>query len=104
MASYRDLMGQIEGLKKQAEEQRKKEIAAEVADIKKKMAEFGITAADLGFSEKKRPGRKPARKGVSKPKYKNPATGETWTGVGRKPKWVAEALKHGKKLEQFLAH
>ena len=103
MPSYTDLLNQIEGLKKQAAEQRKKEISAVVADIKKKMVEFGITAADLGLSEKTRAGRKVARKGVSKAKYKNPATGQTWSGVGRKPKWITEALKLGKKLEHFLA-
>lgn len=36
-------------------------------------------------------------------KYTNPATGETWSGKGRKPEWLMNALNSGKKLEDFLA-
>ena len=35
------------------------------------------------------------------PKYRGPA-GETWTGRGHKPRWLAAQIKEGKKLEEFL--
>jgi DNA-binding protein H-NS len=35
------------------------------------------------------------------PKYRGPS-GETWAGRGVKPKWMVEALKKGKKMEDFL--
>lgn len=36
------------------------------------------------------------------PKYRNPAEpSETWAGRGKKPRWVAAALKKGKSLEDF---
>jgi DNA-binding protein H-NS len=35
------------------------------------------------------------------PKYRGPS-GETWAGRGLKPKWMVEALKKGKKMEDFL--
>jgi DNA-binding protein H-NS len=35
------------------------------------------------------------------PKYRGP-NGETWTGRGLKPRWLAAALKGGNKIEQFL--
>jgi DNA-binding protein H-NS len=35
------------------------------------------------------------------PKYRSPS-GETWAGRGARPKWMVEALKKGKKLENFL--
>jgi DNA-binding protein H-NS len=35
------------------------------------------------------------------PKYRNSATGETWTGRGLQPKWVQAAVASGKKLEDF---
>lgn len=35
------------------------------------------------------------------PKYRGP-DGETWTGRGLKPRWLAAALKSGSKIEQFL--
>ena len=38
-----------------------------------------------------------------KPKYRNPwDTSQTWTGRGRKPKWVVEALDEGHEIEEFL--
>ena len=33
--------------------------------------------------------------------YRDPATGQTWTGRGLKPKWLAIALEQGKKLADF---
>jgi DNA-binding protein H-NS len=46
---------------------------------------------------------KKARKGTAKrrtllPKYRNPDNPkETWAGRGNRPRWLAAALKHGKK-------
>jgi DNA-binding protein H-NS len=46
-------------------------------------------------------GRVGARDAVA-PKYRNPANpAETWAGRGLKPRWLAAALKSGKKLEDF---
>jgi DNA-binding protein H-NS len=46
-------------------------------------------------------GRGGARGPVA-PKYRNPANpAETWAGRGLKPRWLAAALKSGKKLEDF---
>jgi DNA-binding protein H-NS len=35
------------------------------------------------------------------PKYRNPATGETWAGRGKMPRWLTAQLKSGKKLDDF---
>lgn len=36
-------------------------------------------------------------------KYANPADkSQTWTGRGRKPKWVVEALANGKSMDDLL--
>ena len=35
------------------------------------------------------------------PKYRGPH-GETWTGRGHKPRWLAAEVEKGKKLEDFL--
>src|SRR5262249_24383986 len=35
------------------------------------------------------------------PKYRS-RSGETWAGRGAKPKWLVEAIKGGRKLEDFL--
>jgi DNA-binding protein H-NS len=37
------------------------------------------------------------------PLYRNPKNeSETWAGRGNRPRWLAAALKSGKKLESFL--
>lgn len=33
--------------------------------------------------------------------YRDPASGQTWTGRGLKPKWLAVALEQGKSLSDF---
>jgi len=35
------------------------------------------------------------------PKYRSPS-GDTWAGRGQRPKWMVEALKRGKRVEDFL--
>jgi|SRR5262249_16233789 len=41
-------------------------------------------------------------RGAVPPKYRNPENpAETWAGRGLKPRWLAAALKQGKKLEDF---
>ena len=35
------------------------------------------------------------------PKYRS-RSGETWAGRGVRPKWMVEALKRGKRVEDFL--
>jgi len=42
------------------------------------------------------------RKNTVAPKYQNPEnSSETWTGRGRKPKWVEAALANGKSLDDL---
>jgi len=41
-------------------------------------------------------------RGEVAPKYRNPKSpAETWSGRGLKPRWLAAAVKAGKKLEDF---
>lgn len=42
-------------------------------------------------------------RGKVAPKYRNPENPvETWAGRGLKPRWLAAALKSGKKLDDFV--
>ncbi|TMJ54500.1 MAG: H-NS histone family protein [Alphaproteobacteria bacterium] len=37
------------------------------------------------------------------PKYRNPQTPhETWSGRGKQPRWLAAAIKTGRKMEDFV--
>jgi DNA-binding protein H-NS len=35
------------------------------------------------------------------PKYRNPQTSETWSGRGKRPRWLTAAMKSGRKIEEF---
>ena len=41
------------------------------------------------------------KRSVVAPKYRDSATGMTWTGRGKQPKWLAAYIKEGKKLADF---
>jgi len=97
MATYQELKAQAEALLKQAEVARRAEIASVVAEIQARMKEFGITLDDLKGGVKKAK----ARAAVAA-KYRNPVTGESWSGRGRTPKWLAEELAKGRTKEAFL--
>ena len=101
MSKYQELLSKIDTLKAQAEEERKKEIADVVANIKQKMAQYDLSPSDLGFSGAKA-GKSSKGKGSVAPKYRDPATGKTWTGRGRAPKWISEAESRGVKRDTFL--
>jgi DNA-binding protein H-NS len=113
MSKLIDLQSQIASLQKQADEIRTKEFQATVVEIRQKMQAFGITVKDLQ-STKSKPGRqakagvkgaKPAK--AKKPsaavaaKYKGP-NGETWSGRGLTPKWLASLVAAGGTKEQYL--
>lgn len=91
MTSYAELMDQAKALMDQAEQLRKAERAQAVAAIKAKMAEYGITAADLGGSGKVRV--------AAEAKYRGP-NGELWSGRGRRPEWANVALANGKSISE----
>lgn len=101
MATYLELKEQAEKLLAQAEEMREQEIADAIAQIKEKIRLYGLTAEDLGLA-RGGPGRSARGKAAAAPiKYRGP-NGETWSGGrGRKPQWVTQALKQGRKLEDF---
>lgn len=98
------LLAQKAELDKQIAKAKAEEKAAVLAQMRSAMEQYGITTEDL-FTPAKR-GRKPGstnsgeRKPVA-PKYRNEA-GETWTGRGKQPKWVAEALASGLTLEDLM--
>ncbi|WKB52886.1 H-NS histone family protein [Eleftheria terrae] len=100
MATYQELLAQKADLEKQIESARKQELSDAIAQIKSLMSQYGLTVADLGA--KAGASKTSATKGSKvAPKYRNGATGETWTGRGRQPKWVEQALASGKTLEQL---
>ncbi|MFM0740370.1 H-NS histone family protein [Paraburkholderia xenovorans] len=96
MSQYADLKAQIAKLQAQAEEARRTEVDNVVADIRQKIAEYGLSAQDLGFAVAAKRGR-PPKKAPLPAKYQDPKSGNTWSGRGKPPKWIV-----GKNRERYL--
>ena len=72
------------------------EDAARTKDALRAMAE------KAGFSLNDLFGKRGPKKGSGEAKYRNPKdTSQTWTGRGRKPNWLVDAVKKGAKLDTF---
>lgn len=97
--NYKQLKAQIAKLEEEAAAARKIEAADAVATIKALIDEFDLSAEDLGFKTARRGATKGRTTGA--PKYRDPATGKTWTGRGKPPTWMSAAIKEGK-AELFL--
>ena len=86
MATYKELLKQQEALALQVEEARKREIADAVSQVRQMVSEFGLTERDVFPSGRRSGGTRTG--GKVAPKYRDPATGQTWTGRGKAPKWI----------------
>lgn len=72
--------------------------SAELRDRKEALKAAENAAAKFGFSLSELSGdtTRGAKGTKAKAKYRNPASpDQTWTGRGRKPQWVHDALKAG---------
>ncbi|MFN3376120.1 MAG: H-NS family nucleoid-associated regulatory protein [Burkholderiaceae bacterium] len=83
MTSYKELLKQRELLEQQIAEARRRELSDAVAKVRALIEEYGLKAEDI-FP----PARGRSAGSKVAPKYRNPATGETWTGRGKAPKWI----------------
>jgi DNA-binding protein H-NS len=85
-----------------------KDVAAAIASFDKRrkaeaMEAIRAAATSHGFSLEEILGDKVKRtRSPIKPKYAHPENASvTWTGRGRKPKWVLDALASGKSLDDL---
>ena len=85
MTSYAEYVEQIAKLQTLAEAARQDEIAGAVQQIKSLMQQYGISIDDLSSGRRH---RMVSSKGPVAAQFKNPETGETWTGRGRAPRWL----------------
>ena len=118
MSNLIEIQSQIEKLQKQASEIRVREFDKTVQEIVVKMHVFGITLKDLqtggvhsakakiktattaksGGNKVKRKGEKASK--VVAAKYRGP-DGETWSGRGLTPRWLAALMTQGRAKEEF---
>jgi DNA-binding protein H-NS len=125
MGNLIEIQSQIEKLQKQAAEIKSREFDKTVKQILVMMDAYGITLRDLQQAGGKAPRQSAAKRGktgrpVAKktavkktarkssvprgaklaPKYRGPK-GETWSGRGSMPRWMAELVAAGKSRESF---
>lgn len=68
-----------------------------IAEVEAFARERGVNPAELASFLGRR-----GKASVGAPKYANPDDpGQTWTGRGRKPRWMIEALAAGKSLDDM---
>ncbi|RZS56965.1 H-NS family nucleoid-associated regulatory protein [Sphaerotilus mobilis] len=116
MSSISELIKQREALAAQqaALEQALKELQnaerqSAIDKVRALMAEHGLTVSDIASVEGRKTRGPNKAKGTDgrtgktvAAKYRHPATQETWSGRGLKPKWLTAALEGGAKIEDFL--
>lgn len=91
LAELRDLRNKVEKAISSYEDRRRKEALAAVE----------LAAREHGFNLAELTGAKPARSRIAA-KYANPADpSQTWSGRGRKPRWIQEYLESGKPIEDL---
>ncbi len=103
MSNLIDIQNQIAQLQKQAEEIKAQQFAETVQEILAKMDAFGITVDDLqgGKGRARKPATSAGKSLNPAPaKYRGP-NGETWSGRGLMPRWLAALVAQGRTREEF---
>lgn len=94
MTTYQEYKAKIAELENLAETARKNEITEAKEQVLAIMRQHGLSLADLAPVNKSKPVKTRAPVPV---KYRDDASGQTWTGRGRAPKWL-----EGKDRDQYL--
>ena len=90
MSTYKELLARKQELDAQIEDARRAEAQHALENIRETIATFGFTPEDV-FGQRRK-GKAPARA----PQFRDPTTGNTWSGRGPRPRWLK-----GKDPEQF---
>ena len=95
MTTLAELIKQKEALEAQIANTRQTELADAISKVKALVSEHGLAQKDVFGGSK---GTKKSRGGGKvAAKYRDPSSGQTWTGRGKAPKWI-----DGKERAKFL--
>jgi DNA-binding protein H-NS len=101
VATLQELLARKESLEREIEQTKNRERADAIAKVRSLMSEYGLSVSDLS-TKAGRPAGKPGKTGKKvAAKYRNQATGETWSGRGLQPKWLKAAIAAGRKPSDF---
>lgn len=98
MPTLSELLAQKAELERQIAETQRAERADAIAQVRQLMSQYGLSMADI-TGKAGSPPRAAAAKVAAK--YRDPATGQTWSGRGLQPNWLKAALASGKSLADF---
>ncbi len=115
MSTYGELQERALKLLEQAEQQRLTEVKVALEEISRTMHELDIGLDELlvflrsaGFRMKsaKKIAAFSSESGVAETRatYVNTATGETWSGRGRPPRWIVESEAKGVNRDAYQDH
>ncbi len=104
---------EISRLQKQAQALRARQRAPIITSIIRSMREYEITPEEIATAFNKNRAARNVRTGAGSdvktkapqkvaPKYLDPATGNTWTGRGKTPRWIVQAEADGRERTEFL--
>ena len=88
--SYKELLKEREALEQAIATARQQELSEAIQKARELVAEFGLTVQDVfpaGRVATKSSGKSSTGNKVAA-KYRDPSSGQTWTGRGKAPKWI----------------
>ena len=127
-SKLQDLLAQRAELEKQIAHTQRTERADAIGQVRTLMSQYGLTLADIGNKAvigpktrqtakgtqaapniampttapvKARKSNKGQKTGKVAPKYRDAATGQTWSGRGLQPNWLKAALATGRSITEF---
>jgi DNA-binding protein H-NS len=83
MTTYKDLLAQKAQLESQIAQAQAEHKAEGIAAARALIQEHGLTTADVFPPQSQKTASK-----VGAAKFRDPATGATWTGRGKPPNWI----------------
>ena len=90
---------ELESLKNDVDKMLRKKEAERLEEARKEVQQ---RAKDLGFSLSDLVGGKKGKGSGLPPKYQHPTDkSKTWSGRGRRPQWVKDAIAQGKSLDDL---
>ncbi|WP_043821155.1 H-NS histone family protein [Delftia sp. RIT313] len=88
-STYQDLLARKAELEAQIAAAQAERKAEGIAQARALIGEYGLKDADVFPAQGKKP-----KGSVGAPKYRDPATGATWTGRGKPPNWINGKDRH----------
>ena len=77
-------------------------IRAERHELEQRLAVLNRGMDVVGQADARLINGKPRRKYPRVlPKFRNPQTSETWSGRGKRPRWLVAAMRSGRKIDEF---